>query len=188
MSHISALIREQYRNKVRQLLFCNLRVNCPPEKGEIPEAPRRLTPVSVFTRYLPGNIGPRNISLVHVCMVSLRKAKSQRCHWHQYRPCFWLQPVSQLGGVFRREFGGPEVVHYTVYPRARGYTGWFWTSNPAPPLGWNLWLTKFNKSTTAALLQFLTGRYIFYNCSRSTIFCIVRKSFSIYWNLFSDRG
>ncbi|KAL0104234.1 hypothetical protein PUN28_017152 [Cardiocondyla obscurior] len=26
---------------------------------------------------------------------------------------FRLQSVSQLGGVFRREFGGPEVVHYT---------------------------------------------------------------------------
>jgi hypothetical protein len=73
------------------------------------ETLRGVTPVLVFTRYSPGNIGPRNSR--GGTRVRGKPEKGEQPLAPPAAPR--LQPVSQLGGVFRREFGGPEVVHYT---------------------------------------------------------------------------
>ena len=60
------------------------RVNCRPQPGEKAGIPETSDTGSVYLRDIrPGNIGPRKPTVVHVCTVSLRKAKSQRrCRWH----------------------------------------------------------------------------------------------------------
>lgn len=69
-----------------------------------------MTPVLVFTRYSPGNIGPTN-SRGSTRVRGKPEKGEQPLALAALR--FRLQSVSQLGGVFRREFSGPEVVHYT---------------------------------------------------------------------------
>lgn len=68
-----------------------------------------MTPVLVFTRYSLGNIGPTNSRGGTRVRGKPEKGEQPLAPALRFR----LQSVSQLGGVFRREFGGPEVVHYT---------------------------------------------------------------------------
>lgn len=70
-----------------------------------------VTQVLVFTRYSPGNIRRRNSRGDTRVRGKLEKGEQSQAPLAELR--FRLRPVSQLGGVFRREFGGSEVVHYT---------------------------------------------------------------------------
>lgn len=76
------------------------------------EALRGVTPVLVFTRYSPGNIGPTNSRGSTRVRGKPEKGEQPLAPLTALR--FRLQSVSQLGGVFRREFGGLEVVHYIL--------------------------------------------------------------------------